>query len=207
MDPPQSSDVVASVPEFEAEVVQSVPASIEVQNEATEQDPVFQVLHAHHTLPPEFWEAFGQSIAVLANAINATIPTAVQEGPGPGIVAFGDLKTCPSCTLWDTKDSRRRHKRLNEHCGKFLGGGKLQVPDMSRMPGKQKRAYKRRWNWVLAARLQKQLERGNIKRAAQCVDQAELAEPTLETMQKLAQLHPQADPRQRWTCPTQCQGR
>ena len=38
------------------------------------------------------------------------------------------------------------------------------------------------------------LKRSNIKRAAQCLDQAELAEPTLETMQKLAELHPQADP-------------
>ena len=47
---------------------------------------------------------------------------------------------------------------------------------------------------VHAARLQKQLERGNIKRASQCLDQAEIAEPTLETMQKLAELHPQADP-------------
>ena len=33
----------------------------------------------------------------------------------------------------------------------------------------------------------------NLKRASQCLEQAEEAEPTLETMQKLAELHPQAD--------------
>jgi hypothetical protein len=37
------------------------------------------------------------------------------------------------------------------------------------------------------------LEQGSIKRASQCLDQAELTEPTLPTMNKLAQLHPQAD--------------
>ena len=33
-----------------------------------------------------------------------------------------------------------------------------------------------------------------MKRAAQCLDQEEVAQPTLETMQKLARLHPQANP-------------
>ena len=70
------------------------------------------------------------------------------------------------------------------------------------MSGKQKRAYKRKWERVLAARLQQQLERGNIKHASQCLDQAEFAEPMLETMQKLAELHPQADPPEVHVCDT-----
>ena len=35
---------------------------------------------------------------------------------------------------------------------------------------------------------------GKRKRASQCLDQAESGEPTLETMQKLSQLHSHADP-------------
>ena len=125
---------------------------------------------------------------------SATILTAVQEEPGPSRVAYGDLKSFASCFLCDTQDSKRRCKRLNNKLGKFLGGEKLQAPDMSKTSGKQNRAYKRKWDRLLAARLQKQLQRGSIKRASQCLDQAEIAEPSLETMLKLAELHPQAHP-------------
>ena len=155
---------------------------------------MFQVLHAHQTLPPECWEAFGQACTVAVGDLGAAILTTVQEGPGPSAVAYGDLKTFPSYTDCDKRDSKRRYKCLNRKLGEFLGGEKLQAPDMSKMSGKQKRDYKREWDRQLASRRQKQLQRGNINRASQCLDQAEIAEPTLETMQKLAELHPQADP-------------
>ena len=98
---PQSSDVVEPVSAFEAEAVHSGPAPLDVQNEATEQDPVFQVLHARQTLPPESWEAFGQAYTVVVGDVGAAIPTAVQEGTGPSTVAYRDLKTFPSYTLCD----------------------------------------------------------------------------------------------------------
>ena len=96
--------------------------------------------------------------------------------------------------LSENRDSTRRCKRLNKLMGKFLGGEKLQAPDTKKLSGKQKRAQKRKWDLQLSQRLQGHLKKGSIKRAAQCLDQAELAEPTLETMHKLAQLHPQAGP-------------
>ena len=72
----------------------------EVQNETTDQDPVFQVLHAHQTLPPESWEAFEQAYKVLAVNFSAAIPTAVHERPDPGKVAYLETsKTFPSFTL------------------------------------------------------------------------------------------------------------
>ena len=175
----------------------------DVPHETTEQEPVRQVLHVHKTLPPESWGAFGQVCRVLVVDVNATIVTAVQEGPGPARVAYRELITFPSYTHCDTNDSKRRSQRLDKKLGKFLWAKKLQAPNMSRMPGKQKRVYKRKWDRGLAARLRKQLERGSMERASQCLDQAELAGPALETMQKVVELHPQADPPE-WTCTKQC---
>ena len=120
--------------------------------------------------------------------VNAAIAKAEQEGPGPVGAAWNELQMFPRCTLSDNRDSKRRGTRLNKRLGKFLGGEKLQAPDTKTMSGRQKRAYKRKWDWKLAEILQQQLKRGNITRASQCLDQAELAEPTLETMQKLAEL-------------------
>ena len=87
-----------------------------------EQDPVFQVLHAHQTLPPECWEAFGQACTVVVGDLGAAILTTVQEGPGPSTVAYGDLKTFPSYTLCDTKDSKPQVGTPQQEAGEVSGG-------------------------------------------------------------------------------------
>lgn len=107
----------------------------EVQSEQTEQEPVFDILHAHQTLPPESWEPSGQSAQVFMDELNATIAKAAQEGPGPDTAAWSELKKFPCCTLCDNRDSRRRYKGLNKRLGKFLGGDKLQVPNTKKLSG------------------------------------------------------------------------
>ena len=162
----------AAAPEFEAEAGHIGPAVQEVQYAEAEQEPMFRVLQAHQTLPPESWEPFDQVAQLLLDELNAAIVEAEQEGPGPARAAWNDIKLFHSCTLSENKDSQRKDIRLNTLLGKILGGENLQAPDSKKLSGKLKRAQKHKWYLEIAQRLQGHLKRGNVKRAAQCLDQA-----------------------------------
>lgn len=112
--------------------------------------------------------------------------------PEPARAAWSQLIWFPNLTLSDTRDSRHRRDRINKLLGKLLGGEQLQPANL-KVSGKRQRRQERE----LARRISAHQERGSIKRASRCLDQAELAEPNTSIMQKLAQLHPQSPPPKR----------
>jgi hypothetical protein len=143
------------------------------------------IYYAAQTVPSGARKAFSK---VTAEALNRWV-AAADVGGAEYKTATRELFMLCSRLLNDRNGSRQRHRKIQSNIKRYRQG----VLDESRpVPVAKRRTAEHQ----IAARVHKQLMKGNISRATRALDAAEVAKTTPEVMEKLAQLHPDAAPPQ-----------
>ena len=122
----------------------------------------------------------GLATAIRVNRVN---------GRGAQRKAGASLNELVYLTLSDTKQSSRRAHRVNQRLGRLQRGEEVEPP--APLSPRRLRAKKR----AMARQVQKNLGLGSYTRASRSLEGNELADVSCsDTMEKLKDLHPAADP-------------
>jgi hypothetical protein len=165
--------------EQEAAITQPEPE----QRGQTGKQPADPTCYAAQTVPKGVKREFSLAAASLARKVLETATTGGEEHDQ----AKKNFLRFPFRVLSNTNSSHRRGAKLLGNLKRLREGS---LPEPKAMTATKWIAAERR----LAQQVHKQLKKGNITRAARAMEEAEIAENTPETTQKLTDLHPEGVP-------------
>ena len=142
-----------------------------------------QTHYAAATVPKAARTAFSEvATDVIMKAVTSSKGGEEHEN------AIQDLELLATRLLHNSNGSRRRKGKVQSNIKRYKKGDLNDSQPLS--PAKKRAA-----EFSVAKRVHRQLQGGNVTRAARALDAASIAEPTPEVVQKLADLHPEAGPR------------
>jgi hypothetical protein len=142
----------------------------------------FKHIHyAAQTVPQGVKEAFSEVCTQALNDYVASAAAGFQEHR----TAHDNLLLMVTRLLDNTNGSHRRKHKVQANIKRYKDGVMGPVKQLS--TGKRRAAEQ-----DIANRVHKQLQKGNVTRAARALEAAEVAKPTPEVIQKLSELHPAA---------------
>jgi hypothetical protein len=135
--------------------------------------------YAAQAVPQKAKEAFSQ---LAATALLKLVNTGGSVG-ADHTKAQEDVLLLSTRLLHNTNGSHRRGAKVQANIRRYRQG---EQRDLQPVPAAKRRAAENQ----IARNVHKQLQRGNITRATRALEPAEVAQPTAEVMQQLAELHP-----------------
>ena len=174
-----------SNPLFEQDSHQRAETHSTTETPRTEQQAEnnVNIHYAAPTVPQGCTEAFSEAAAMALEAIVDTCGSPGQEQA----TAQRNLLMLPSRLLGCSNGSRRRQHKV-------LGGIKRYLQGQILEPRPLKEAKKRSAEQQVAKQVHKHLAKGNVSRAARALEAQEVAEATVDVVDKLETLHPAAQP-------------
>lgn len=141
-----------------------------------------QTHYAAATVPKAARTAFSEvATDVIMKAVTSS------KGGEEHVNAIQDLELLATRLLHNSNGSRRRKGKVQSNIKRYKKGDLNDPQPLS--PAKKRAA-----ELSIAKRVHRQLQGGNVTRAARALDAADIAEPTPEVVQQLADLHPEAEP-------------
>lgn len=145
--------------------------------------PTDHIRYAAQTVPKGVKTEFSLAAAMLVRKVLETATAGGEEHQQ----AREDFMWFPYRVLSNTNGSHRRGAKVLGNLKRLKEGS---LPDPEPLSATNRRATEHR----IAKQVHKHMKNGNITRAARAMEEAEIAELTTETREKLRELHPDAEP-------------